>query len=215
MALSEAEMARMWEHVRRILEGHKAIPLGGSRVDFAFRDRYAHTQRVFHWAQRLLREEKADGEAVRCAVIFHDAGYAFPDPVNTHPIHSARICRAYLDAAGFDPGFTAKVCFLIARHSDKKLPPNVLTLDQQVLMDADALDETGALSILWDCMAEGARPREAQSFEATWHHLQKYTLPLHSQNPMRTRSGQRFWQEKNALVAGFMASLQQDLFEGE
>ena len=111
MALSEAEMARMWEHVRRILEGHKAIPLGGNRVDFAFRDRYAHTQRVFHWAQRLLREEKADGEAVRCAVIFHDAGYAFPDPVNTHPIHSARICRAYLDAAGFDPVFPPRSVF--------------------------------------------------------------------------------------------------------
>jgi uncharacterized protein len=47
------------------------------------------------------------------------------------------------------------VVFLVKNHSNKQLMTAKGTpLELILLMEADLLDETGALSIVWDCMME-------------------------------------------------------------
>ncbi len=78
-----------------------------------------------------------------------------------------------------------------------------------VLMEADLLDETGALSIVWDCMLEGSQ--EIQTFDKTYSHILKYTGKDLTVNPMVTKKAKEFWEAKQSLVQGFLNHLSYDL----
>lgn len=84
-----------------------------------------------------------------------------------------------------------------------------IPLELLLLMEADLLDETGALSIVWDCMSEGAQ--EIQSFEKTYDHIMKFSYKILKSNPMVTELGKKFWKDKQNLIELFSEQLSFDL----
>ena len=111
---------------------------------------------------------------------------------------------------GYAPEFIDLVVFLVKKHSKKKLLDEKDTpLELVILMEADMLDEIGALSILWDSMAEGAQ--EKQSFEQTYRHIAFYYDLAFCANPMATEKAKMFWEQKKNLMREFIEQLKFDL----
>lgn len=177
------------------------------RPQYFFRDKFEHTLRVVAWARRLLDGQPADGRALLLAAAFHDVGYTV-DPAD-HPLHSARLCREFLSAHGEAPSFVDKVCAAIERHDDKPSIHRADTpLEQVLLIEADNLDERGALCVLRDALAVGC--------EAEPSYLGVYRRLL--RHPMRrekfvchTEACKALWEEKFALYNAILRSLAQDL----
>jgi HD superfamily phosphodiesterase len=181
------------------------------REKFGFRDKFEHTKRVYMWANRLLEQEKADKEVVLMAVIFHDVGYLFSD--KEHPRYSAEICREYLEKAHYNHEFIDKVADIIANHGNKELldDPNT-SMEQIILIEADCLDESGAMSVLRDAISEGVSGVE--SYNKVYKRLCERSI-IKKQKKFRcvTVTAKKFWLEKQKLYLSFLNSLKNDLGE--
>ena len=177
---------------------------------FPFRKRIDHISRVFMWAKRLLNKETANEKIVLTAAIFHDVGYAKSNNPDEHSFYSSLICKDYLSNNGFDNQFINKVTNVILNHSKKELL-NRKDIDFELilLMEADLLDETGALSIVWDCMMEGSE--DEQSFIKTYNHIKEYSSDIINENPMVSETAKNIWEEKQKLTKSFINSLEYDL----
>jgi uncharacterized protein len=201
--------AKMLEYVKEDL-----INSGGEFVNFnsvPFRKRSEHIKRVFIWAERIMDGmENINKEALLTAAAFHDAGYNPLLGRSDHAETSAVICEKYLKDNGYDAKFTDFAVYLVRNHSRKELMTSSDTpLELILLMEADLLDETGALSIVWDCMAEGAE--DVQSFEKTYEHIIKFSYVALKENPMITEKAKAFWEEKQKLMKEFTRQLSFDL----
>ncbi len=208
--INEQTISEMLGYVEEQLKTSK---IQTKRRPFPFRTRFEHTKRVVKWAERLLESEAADRDVVLTAAVFHDVGYArceTSEDARNHAAHSAVMTREYLTERGYDGAFTEAVCDAIANHSKKELLRVVDTPPEVVLLqEADLLDETGALAVVWDCMAEGGE--EVQTFPKTLEHLKAVSLQTIRTEPMRTETARKFWAEKRALTEAFVASLEFDL----
>jgi uncharacterized protein len=178
---------------------------------FPFRKRSEHIERVFMWAERLV-----DGvtyinkKAVLVSAIFHDIGYAISVDMSKHAESSAVLCEQYLKENGYDIEFINFVIYLVRNHSNKELMKEGDTpLELILLMEADLLDETGALSIVWDCMMEGSQ--EIQTFDKTYNHIMNYSCNSLNINPMVTAKARVFWENKQNLMKEFINQLSFDL----
>jgi len=146
----------MLDFVRTFIESHDAI---GTKLStrFPFRKLYGHCVRCAHWARRLAVAEGADVEVARVSALFHDIGKSVDNTLEGHAEAGAQICDDYLASIGFVREKRAHIVSIVRNHiyhaRDEKE-----TLEARVASDADLLDETGAMTVLWDAMAEGARP---------------------------------------------------------
>lgn len=179
-----------------------------------FRRRSEHSLRVLGWAEILAEEhEDLDLEALKIAALFHDIGYASCTNKKEHAAESAKICDGYLKSIGYDETRTQRIVDIVAAHSQKALLREADTpIELKVLMEADLLDETGALGVLWDCLVQGQKPE--QSYAATYQHIVDFTAQSLKTNPMVSTKGKRIWEQKRRLVEAFLESLEQDLFVG-
>lgn len=180
---------------------------------YAFRLRSAHTQRVYGWARRLSQGlADVDAEALLTAAIFHDVGYA--EDSAKHAQASAKVFEAFAMEQGYEAGRLGFISTLIGSHSNKHLlgQPG-LPLELVLLMEADLMDESGALSIVWDCMAEGAKGNT--DYAQALAHIQAYSAKTMGVNPMVTPRARAIWAEKQALTAAFIRQLGQDLGEAD
>lgn len=174
-----------------------------------FRDRFEHTRRVFRWASQLLDSQPdIRREPVLLAAIFHDCGAAFGE--EDHAEKSAAIFDDYAKRVGLSEKYAKRAHYLIENHSKKELllRPSTPT-DLVILMEADALDETGALAIMWDCMAAGARG--LGGYREALEQIEKYTVPLMNVNTMSTPAARKIWEEKRQLMVSFIRHLKKDL----
>ena len=195
--------------------GNKKTENIGAKIDIAY-SRFEHTKRVLGWAKRLYdmadNKEKLNYEDIMIAAIFHDVGrnvsksYQIP-----HAQAGVPITREYLLSKGFEAERTEYICSLVGGHSDKNrmqeadVDPNLL-----LLMEADLLDDTGALGIVMDCMITEARNPEAR-FMDSLDHIMRYTYREQHENPMVTQAGKQLWNQKIQLVDTFVAALHQDV----
>lgn len=175
-----------------------------------FRSRSAHTRRVFRWAERLMEDmDEVDKDVAYMAVVFHDAGYS-DGACDEHQVSSERIFREYAAEHGFDKDFTEKVALCVGTHSNKELmtTPEKLTKEQIIVMEADLLDEEGALAIVWNGLACGYKGDTC--YEAVLNRtIEKFS---HKKgNPMITERGRALWDEKMQYVADFIKRLEIDL----
>ena len=163
------------------------------------------------WAERLMNGEiNVNNEAVLIAAAFHDIGYALCEDNNQHAESSAIICEQYLKQNGYKADFIDLVLYLVKNHSCKQLLSQAdAPLELIILMEADILDETGVLSIVWDCMIEGAE--DVQSYEKTYGHILDYTFKDMSANPMVTPLAKSYWEDKQRLTNEFVQQLGFDL----
>lgn len=177
--------------------------------------RFDHIKRVLAWVMRLYEasevKEKIDIDKVIIATIFHDVGRNEETDVVSHAQAGEIITRKYLLEKGFDKERTEKICELVAKHSDKymmndpKISPELL-----LLMEADLMDDMGALGVVMDCMIEEARNSDAY-FADSLDHIARYTLRQQQRNPMVTTAAKKIWSEKKELVSNFYQSLSRDV----
>ncbi len=178
----------------------------------SFRSRFSHTERVWSWCRRLSREYSGSVNeyVLFVSAIFHDVGYALSDDEAAlpHAKASAQIFRDYCKT--HDVSFVPIISENISLHSDKSLLKREDTpIELILLMEADLLDETGALSILFDCMTSGER--HADSYEAAYEHIVMFSCRNMQAHPMVTPEAIRIWEEKQGLVKLFVHSLAIDL----
>lgn len=106
---------------------------------------FDHVMRVYTMAERLALDEGADLEIVRAAALLHDA-YADAWRADHH-LNSTDFAGQILAQEGWPPDRIAAVqhCIRTHRFRDSSQPP--LTLEAQILFDADKLDAIGAIGV--------------------------------------------------------------------
>ena len=108
--------------------------------------------------------------------------------------------------------FSRKVEKLIACHSDKSLMKEEgAEIEMILLMEADLLDEEGAMGIVWDCMTMGNL--HASSYARAYYHIME-SSNKEEPNPMVTERAKEIWEEKKEIVAKFVKLLEDDLMIG-
>ena len=202
---------KMFQYVEEMLYSYDRKKGDKSKNKIAY-DRYAHTVRVYKWMIRIvnqLRDDTLDVEALKIATIFHDVGYAVQGD-DRHAEESAAICRDYLERRPYDPAQIDLICYLILEHPNKRLLHEKTTpLELVVLMEADMLDDTGAMGIILDSWI--ASKEDDPSFESVCRHFEKYTYRHMKQMEFVTAPGKQFWHEKRNLVYEFLRQYKRDL----
>lgn len=174
----------------------------------AFRSKYQHTIRVLGWAKRLAEGRKyVDTDVLYTAVIFHDIGYS--EGKEFHAERGAKIFYEYGIKTKMDLSFIEKVKNLISLHSSKELlKENNMPIELIILMEADLLDEEGALRMVWYSLDKGISG--AKSYEDVYKHIvmgnNKRLV-----NPMVTEKAKYYWNEKQKLVETFTKQLEDDI----
>lgn len=197
----------MLEFVKKTLEDNHAIKPNNPLHQF--RDRFMHIKRVYEWAKVIHEDLECDTDLLYTACIFHDVGY--PKTKHDHAYNGAQIFKEYALKNNFDKEFIDKVYHMILVHSDKSLIKDPNSSNELILLlEADLLDEEGALGIVWDFMAigqvKGVTYYDAK--EALMH--SKHIL---NQDYMITKKAKEIWKEKQDLVRLFDMELTKDLFE--
>lgn len=176
--------------------------------------RFEHTMRVYKWMERLYAaypaKEEIDLEALSIATLFHDIGYCDPEGRSCHAKSSGRMCREYLQGTDYPAERIDFVCDIVSRHSDKKTMFDDIPAELVLLMEADLLDDIGAQGLVMDVWLEAACEEDA-SFESILAHMERYTLKIMQNNPMRTEEGRRIWEEKKSLTEAFVEAYREDL----
>lgn len=200
---------KMFLFVKKTLDEGSALKPKNSHHQF--RDRYKHTYRVFLWVDRLKDDfPNCDLEVLKTAAIFHDVGYAC-DKEN-HASCSRTIFLNYVDANKneFSKEFVDKVSYLIANHSNKELIKTTDNIELILLLEADLLDEEGAMGILWDLLAKGHKG--INSYEEALDEINKHSIHILDQDYMITPLAKKYWERKKELVKNFVLELKKDLF---
>lgn len=197
-------------YVKHYLSEHQGIE--SPNPMHPFRSRFQHTIRVLHWCERLTEGmEEVDQELLCTAAIFHDIGYGSYDN-EYHAHRSAQAFGNFAKAQGMEEEFSKQVQWLIAHHSDKSLlrePGN--SLEMILLMEADLLDEEGAMGIVWDCMVMGNI--HASSYLKAYEHIME-SSNKQEPNPMVTQRAREIWEQKKQIVSEFAEQLKEDLMVG-
>lgn len=174
-----------------------------------FRSKYQHTLRVLGWAKRLA-EGRSDIniEVLYTAAIFHDIGNSDEDR-KTHAKRGADIFYEYGIKNRMDLSFIESVKNLIAFHSSKELlKEKNIPIELILLMEADLLDDEGALRMVWYTLDKAVSG--ANSYEDVYEHIvmgnNKRLV-----NPMVTEKAKYYWEEKQRLVEIFTKQLKDDI----
>lgn len=195
----------MLEFVENMLKSFNAI-----YSKFSFRNRFEHIKRVYNWCLLLIEQyPKCNKEAILTAAIFHDVGYSFGK--ENHSKTGADIFRKYASDNDFSFEFTEIVADLIYKHSNKELLSNKdSSLELIILLEADLLDEEGALGLVWDLMAEGSN--NPSSYLNGLETINIHSAHILNQDFMVTPLAKMYWEKKQKFVRQFIDELTADLF---
>ncbi len=110
---------------------------------------FEHVLRVYRMAERLATAEGADMEIVRAAALLHDSVGSAPGGDDAarkeHHIASAEFAAQVLQGEGWSEGRIRAVQHCIRAHRFRSNGERPLTIEAQVLFDADKLDVLGAI----------------------------------------------------------------------
>lgn len=212
-ALGDPKYGEMLEFVKERLSDANTEHIG-SKVEISY-SRYEHTERVLKWALRLYREcsDKSivDYDAVVTAVIFHDVGrHSGQKEKIPHALLGVPITREYLLSHGYSEERAEYISGLVGAHSDTyKMTDPSIDRNLLMLMEADLLDDSGALGIVMDCMITAIRNPKAR-FTDSLDHIYRYTARIQKKTKFVTPEATRIWDEKTRIVEEFAASLKED-----
>ena len=215
----DVDYTGMIEYVRSVLESVQTEGEGGigvHKLEFGY-SRFEHSKRVLGWAKRLYdRTEDKTGlryEDLMIATIFHDVGRSESAKTGlmSHAAAGVPITREYLQAHGFSEERTEYICGLVGAHSDKwRMTDPDIDRNLLMLMEADYLDDMGALGLVMDTLIVRAR-KERATFYDCYNHFCRYTLPMQYDSPMVTPEGKFFWDEKTEIVKRFVEHIRRDI----
>jgi uncharacterized protein len=199
----------MIAYVRQFIEEHDPIATKLAKR-FPFRRLFDHCTRTLRWAQRIQEREGGDREIVEIAALFHDAGKCVDNTLEGHARAGAAICERYLVSQGFDPDKRARIVYIVRNHvhSMRDVP---LSLEAQIVRDADLLDEVGALTVLWDAMAAGAE--EPQSYTIAHQRIRAAyeRLKARALCSLETETGRQFYRKRLDFLGQFVRELEYEL----
>lgn len=177
---------------------------------FNFRSKYEHTIRVLRWCNVLLEDfPSVNVDVLYTAAIFHDVGYGENEEKSMHAEKSAYIFAEYAKEQQLDSKFAEQVTYLIKMHSNKELLKMPDTIPELIiLMEADLLDEEGALRVIWYCATKAIWG--ADRYSDLMDFIQMGSNKR-SKNPMVTPLAKKLWDEKAQLVNDFCEELSVDI----
>lgn len=178
-----------------------------------------HIYRVWRTSRTIAEREGADATIVQLAALLHDVGdWKFHDGDETA---GPRLAREWLASLGVDEAVIAPVCAIIAEVSFKGAGVEAprLSLEGQVVQDADRLDAIGAIGIArafaygghkGRVMHDPDQPFELHaSFEAyknkqssTINHFYEKLLLLRER--MNTPTGRALAEERHAFMEEYL-----------
>ena len=146
--------------------------------------------------------------ALLIAALFHDVGYF--QSIDDHANRSANIFHAYAERKNYDKTQADFIEYLIRSHSNKELLSSDDTpLELILLLEADELDETGALGVLWFGMVAGSRG--AEDYDEAFREYLSYARWILDSNPMKTAKAREIWERKQDFIREFFTQLEVDL----
>lgn len=192
----------------KVFEFVKEMTAQNGRPDnYSFRSRYEHIMRVYRWAIKLQAKEGGDLEIIALAALLHDVGW---DKERPHEEVSAEIAVEYLVEQGLDEARIGRIGDIILRHNDKDTEEE-LSLECKVVMDADLLDEVGAMSILWDSMATACE--EEASYKKAYYRVKNYyRINQPKIRRCKTAAGRLEYTRRMKCIEEFLNELERELF---
>ena len=143
------------------------------------------------------------------AAIFHDVGYGESLDKSLHAEKSTAVFAEYAKQQNIDPEITEKVAYLIKMHSNKEMLKLSDTLPELVLlMEADLLDEEGALRVIWYCATKAIQG--ADRYMDFYEFIQRGS-EKRRENPMVTPLAREICERKIEMVDEFMWELLDDI----
>jgi uncharacterized protein len=172
---------------------------------YPFRNNFEHCMRVYHWALRINSAERGDRDVIAIASLFHDIGKT----VNLDYSHAdigADICNAYLTTICYPSEKRVKIVQAIRLHPYKDNPSLSLTLEEKILMDADLLDEVGALTAVWDSMATAME--DMPDYLKVYKRSSRfYSKVARKKESIKTDTGRLFYEQRLDVLSGFIENL--------
>ncbi|MBD3279525.1 MAG: HD domain-containing protein [Candidatus Pacebacteria bacterium] len=162
-----------------------------------------HTYRVWQLAKYLAKEEQANLLVVELAAWLHDL--ARPTAKQDHALAGAKLARDFLQSLPVEPEVVEQVVNCIAKHSFSGRQPAV-TLEEQVIQDADRLDALGAVGLA-RCFAYGETHQ--RSLTRSIDHIKEKLLLL--KGLMNTKTGQQLACDRHQFVEQFLTQLQTEI----
>lgn len=213
-ALGNPQFSEMLEFVKSVLSEGESEKLG-VKLEINY-SRFEHTKRVLKFSKKLydMAEDKTGlrYEDLIIATIFHDVGRTSADRLHiSHAKAGVPITKEYLLSHDFPEDRVDYIGSLVERHSEKwRMADPSTDRNLIMLMEADLLDDAGALGIVMDCMITESRSSQAD-FVDCLDHINRYTKRISANNPMVTADAKKLWDEKAELVFGFTAALSDDI----
>jgi len=208
----EKEYPQMIEFVKNFIESHD--PIGtGLVIRFPFRRRFEHCLRCSKWARRIAVAEGADIEICVIGALFHDIGKSV-DNTQNHGAVGAEICEEYLKSIGFDIYKTMKIVEIVRNHSSH-IRESDTSLESKVVSDSDLLDETGAVTVLWDAMA--CAGEDAPSYEKACDRIASAYARLKVDLPdkLHTATARQILKGRLDFISDFLRNLEYELGHSE
>ena len=174
---------------------------------YPFKSRYEHTMRVYRWAIRLQAKLGGDLDVIVLAALLHDIGWA--DDRSSAEV-SAEIAVEYLDSINVSPEMIVKVGEIIMVHADKETEKD-LSLECRIVMDADLLDEVGAVGILCNCMVAAA-DNEASYKRAYYRIKEFYRTYKPKISQCKTEAGRTEFGKRIQFIENYIYQLERELF---
>ena len=183
------------------------ISNNGRPSNYPFRDRFEHTMRVYRWAIKLQAKVGGDLDIIALAALLHDVGW---DEEKDHGEVGAQIAVEYLDSIGLDPEKISRIGEIIRIHEDKDTTEE-LSLECQVVMDADLLDEVGTVSIIWDAMATACE--DEASYKKAYYRIKNYYRKNKPKiRRCKTDAARAEWTKRMQLLETYLTQLEKELF---
>jgi putative nucleotidyltransferase with HDIG domain len=197
------------EFVRSFFASHDPIATELA-VRYPFRRRFEHCLRCSIWARRIAFAEGADVEIAETSALFHDIGKAVAAPAQNHGEVGAQVCDEYLSSIGYDKSKRAQIVQIVLSHSKHECAGDA-SLEAAVVSDADLLDETGAIMILWDAMA--CAGEDAPSYDKACDRIMRAYSKLKVELPDRlfTPTARQIFRERLLLIDTFLKNLMYEL----
>lgn len=181
--------------------------INGRPPNYPFRSRFEHIMRVYRWAIKLQAKEGGDLEIIALAALLHDVGW---DENREHGEVGAEIAVDFLDSIGYDVDKIARIGEIILRHTDKDSQED-FSLECRIVMDADLLDEVGAIGILWDSMATACE--DEASYKKAYYRIKNYyRINQPKIRRCKTESGRIEYMRRMKIVGEILDELERELF---
>lgn len=175
----------------------------------------SHVQRVYRLAVRIAKKENADLSVVKAAVLLHDVARAMEDEgeVEDHAKESAKIAQKILAQVDFPKEKTRSVVYCIEAHRFREsIKP--MSLEAEILQDADRLDMLGAIGIarvftrggwgnmpMYDPSIPPKKKYDGRSMSSVNHIFEKI---LKVKDTINTETAKRIAAERHKFVEEFL-----------